>query len=338
MTISWLLGSNETAFTGEVAALTAAFLWAAATLMFGKLGQQLSPVVLNGVKGVCAIAFITLTLGARARFQPAATPDLPLNSIVLLLLSGGIGIGLGDTAYFAAINVLGARRALLLETLAPPMAAIMAWICLSERLGLSAIAGIALTLLGIAWVISERVPPAPRAMDAAREVVSRQPLGKKADARPIKRGVQIALLAAFCQAAGAVLSRAALADTGVDPLWSALLRLMAGLVFMGALARWQGRQNRLAASPIHWRQRFQVLAQPRLFGMVALTAFFGTYLAIWLQQAALKYTQTGIAQSLLATSPLFVLPMAVLLGERVSARAVAGVAIAISGVWLLFAS
>lgn len=331
------------AFAGEIAALTAAFLWAMATLMFGKMGRQLSPVVLNLAKGMNAIAFIVITLAVRhtasgmANISDSQTA-LPTISIVYLLVSGAIGIGLGDTAYFAAINALGARRALLLETLAPPMTAVLAWIFLAEQLPLRAAAGIVITVCGIAWVISERVPGTALKAQGA--------------------GIKAALLAVFCQAAGAVLSRAALIDAAVDPLWSSLVRLLAGIALMGALIIWQPYRlgeyqpntnqpgtvdSPLSNQPRHssdWQHRWQTslaaLKTPRMLFAVAIAAFFATYLGIWLQQIALKYTAAGIAQSLLATSPLFVLPVAALLGDRISWRATIGAAIALSGVWLLF--
>lgn len=340
------------AYIGEGAALLAAFLWAAATLMFGRLGSQLSPLVLNMVKGVCAIAMMLLTLGIQ--FTSVGWPILPFNSVVLLVLSGTLGIGLGDTAYFSAINALGARRALLLETLAPPMAAILAWVFLSEQLPLAAVVGIFITLLGVAWVISERVP---------------SDTGKNT-----KAGIKIALIATFCQAAGAVLSRAALANTTVSPLWSSVIRLFAGLVFMGILALLRSEyletasaaheranpqplsvvdigaegieraslESVLPSSTViqhaRWQPVLTTLRAPRLIASVAFAAFFGTYLGIWLQQVSLKYTEAGIAQALLATSPLFVIPMAALLGEKLSWRAVLGVAISLGGVWLLLFS
>ena len=346
--------AGATSFQGEIAALTAAFLWAAATLMFGRLGRSLSPLVLNIVKGVFAIALILITLLVRSWWiETTALPtnDLPITAMVYLLLSGGIGIGLGDTAYFAAINALGARRALLLETLAPPMTAVMAWIFLSEQLPFMAIAGILMTLLGVAWVISERVP----ATDSA---LAKQPHIKHSQTG-WQTGLSVALLAVFCQASGAVLSRAALVNVAVDPLWSSLLRLLAGMAFMVLLAVLQPRRlgdycpepeskgvalglssNENAPAKKDWRVRWQkslaMLRSPRLLTGVALAAFFGTYLGIWLQQIALKNTAAGIAQALLATSPLFVLPMAALLGDRISYRSIAGVAIALGGVWLLF--
>ncbi len=332
---------NGGAFVGEAAALTAAFLWAAATLMFGKLGKQLSPLVLNLVKGTFALCFIAVTLLAQSAIggDSFTLPSQTGIATVYLLLSGGIGIGLGDTAYFSAINTLGVRKALLLETLAPPVAAILAWIFLSEKLSLLSIIGMLLTLIGIAWVISERTPGTDHTKQGA--------------------GIKVALLAVFCQASGAVLSRAALADTVVDPLWSSLLRLLAGMVFMGAITLLQPHRlgeyeavnpqlNRKASSResdnsrVNWPYRLQqsiyALKTPSLLLGVGMAAFFGTYLGIWLQQISLKYTAAGIAQALLATSPLFVLPMAALLGDRITWRATLGAIIALSGVWLLLYS
>ncbi|MBE9060962.1 DMT family transporter [cf. Phormidesmis sp. LEGE 11477] len=315
-------GVLDGALVGEGAALLAAFLWAMASLMFGRMGRQLSPLVLNLVKGAFALALLLLTILIQLGGEPV--PSLPWVSVVLLGLSGGLGIGLGDMAYFSAINALGARKALLLETLAPPMSTVLAWIFLSERLPLNAIAGILITLLGIAWVISERVPGDP--VPATRA------------------GLQISLLATACQAIGAVLSRAALAETTVSPLWSSLIRLGAGLIFMVGLvairpqyleAKSTGIQQAAKTTRERWQSVAIALKSPRLLGGVAIASFFATYLGIWLQQIALKYTAAGIAQALLATSPLFVLPVAALLGEKISRRAILGVAVALSGVWLL---
>ncbi|HEY9763115.1 MAG TPA: DMT family transporter [Trichocoleus sp.] len=292
------------AFQGEVAALAAAFLWAASTVLFGRLGKSLSPLVLNITKGLIALGFIGLTLGLRSH----SGAGLGTGAIALLLISGIIGIGLGDTAYFAALNHLGPRRALLMETLAPPLSAVMAWVFLEERLSLLAWAGILLTLLGVCWVISERVP------------LERQIVGSN-----LRRGILYGAGAALGQATGAVLSRAALADTAVDPLWSTLLRLSGGLAIMVVMLLSQ-RSVSAQLKPLQSRQ---------LLGMVAIAAFFGTYLGIWLQQTALKFAPTGIAQALTSTSPLFILPIAALMGERISPRAVFGVLIALSGIWIL---
>ena len=294
-------------FRGEVAALGAAFIWAAASIVYTGVGRQLSPLVLNLVKGLIAIALLFLTL----LFLGKLLPSVSLMPVLLLLISGviGIGIGIGDTAYFAALNSLGARRALVLESLSPPLGAFLALVFLQEQLAPLAWLGIGLTIAGVTWVVMERSP---------------QPNGTLT--HPPLRGIVAGLVAAAGQAIGAVLSRAALAGTDVDPLWSTLIRLLAGILM---LLIWFSAQK-------HPIQKLAPLRSRRLWGIVIMAAFASTYLGIWLQQIALKYAPTGIAQSLSATSPLFVIPFAIATGEKVSLRAVFGAAIALAGVWLLF--
>ena len=292
-------------FRGEVAALGAAFIWAAASIVYTGVGRQLSPLVLNLVKGLIAIALLLITL----LFLGKLLPSVSLMPVLLLLISGVIGIGIGDTAYFAALNSLGARRALVLESLSPPLGAFLALVFLQEQLAPLAWLGIGLTIAGVTWVVMERSP---------------QPNGTLT--HPPLRGIVAGLVAAAGQAIGAVLSRAALAGTDVDPLWSTLIRLLAGILM---LLIWFSAQK-------HPIQKLAPLRSRRLWGIVIMAAFASTYLGIWLQQIALKYAPTGIAQSLSATSPLFVIPFAIATGEKVSLRAIFGAAIALAGVWLLF--
>ena len=69
----------------------------------------------------------------------------------------------------------------------------------------------------------------------------------------------------------------------------------------------------------------------------SLIASFGsTYLGIWLQQTSLKFAPTGIAQTFLATSPLFILPIVALQGEKISLRAILGAVISLGGIALMF--
>jgi drug/metabolite transporter (DMT)-like permease len=299
-----MLPALFTDFRGEFAALSAACIWAVAAVIYTGVGRQLSPLMLNLVKGVIAIVLLILTL----LIQGELLPSVPITAVILLGLSGVVGIGLGDTAYFEALNCLGARRTLILESLAPPLAAVLALVFLQEQLTTRAWSGIALTILGVTWVVVERVP------DNVQP--SLQPL----------RGVLFGLLAALSQASGAVLSRAALAGTTISPLWSATVRITGGVLLLVPWIIVQRRSLR-ELKPLQSRQ---------LLTTVLGTAFASTYLGIWLQQTSLKYAATGIAQSLTSTSPLFVLPIAFAMGDRVSFRSVVGVLIALGGIGLLF--
>ena len=292
-------------FQGEIAALCAAFLWAISSVIYGCLGQRISPLELNLLKGAIAIPLLLLTLFLSHAFLPIVNPA----AVCLLLLSGVIGIGVGDTAFFVTLNCLGARRALLMETLAPPIAAILALIFLQERLSAGAWCGIFLTILGVAGVITER---APNASDADANWV---------------RGIGFGLVAAMALATGAVLSHRVLATTSINPLWSALLRLSAGVLVLLPW-KWLGRRQPYS--------QLKTLRSGQVIGGIFVAAFAGTYLGIWLQQIALKSTAAGITLTLTNTSPLFVLPIAACMGERVSLRAILGVVVAITGIGLLF--
>jgi drug/metabolite transporter (DMT)-like permease len=292
-------------FGGELAALSGAFLWAIASIAYSRVGENIPPLELNLLKGILALAMLAITLFVTGDAL-AAGGGL---AIGLLLLSGAVGIGLGDTAYFETLRYLGPRRTLLLGNLAPPMAGLLALVFLEETLPLGAWLGVLITVLGVAWVVTERVP---QAMQAKTHTM---------------RGVAYGLLAALFQAGGAVLSRAAFIHTSTSPLWAAFLRLAAGVLI---LLVW----ILIARSPVgRWRR----LEQPRqLWGRLLFAVFTGTYLAIWLQQVSLKLTTAGIAQTLLATSPLFVLPFAAQMGEKISARAILGAGMALLGIGLLF--
>lgn len=291
-----------TDFSGELAALSAAGLWAVSSVIYGRIGQRIAPLELNLLKGTIAIALLVLTLLLQKDFL-TITPT----QFCLLLLSGVLGIGLGDTAFFVALNSLGARRALLMETLAPPITAITALIFLQEKLSLIAGCGILLTVLGVGWVVTERVS------DAGNHPTN------------LPRGISFGILAALALSTGAVLSRAVLANTNITPLWAALLRLSGSVLILLPWA-WYRKQRGV--------ERLYAL-NPKIFAAIFFAAFAGTYLGIWLQQTAIKFTAAGIALTLTNTSPLFVIPIAIGLGERVSLRAFVGVAIALCGIALL---
>ncbi|AMW31253.1 DMT family transporter [Arthrospira platensis] len=295
-----------TQFPGEISALVAALFWAIASVIYANVGTQIPPLGLNLIKGGIAIGLLLLTITLQSGGE---LPEFSPWVFGLLPLSGIIGIGIGDTAFFTTLNCLGPRRALLLETLAPPLTALIAFIFLGERLSPTAWGGIFLTVLGIAWVITER----------AAETVG-MPLR-------LTRGLVFGSIAALSQSTGAILSHLALTQSGISPLWSTLLRIVGGVGVLVLALPIQRLSPAALLKPLQSR---------RVLGIIMVATFFGTYLGIWLQQTALKFTAAGIAQTLTSTSPLFVLPIAIAMGDRVSWRAILGALVAIFGVAMLF--
>lgn len=330
-----------TAYPGELAALGGALLWAIASTIYAQAGQTMVPLVLNVTKGVVAIAFMMMTL----TLQQSVLPSLNAREWLLLIGSGIVGIGIGDTVFFMALNSIGARRTILLEALAPPLAAMLAIAFLGEVLGWAAYGGIGLTVFGVTWVVLERTAETPNAALETSSPSSRkssaasgvQPLPSGVQPKPsevqpkqYRQGLLYALLAALCQATGAVMTRAALVDTSISPLWSGLIRLTAGTGLAVLLVITLLGSHRME------RRVFQPLRSLSFLGLIAATAFGSTFLAIWLQQTALKFTAAGIAQALTSTSPLFVIPFAMMMGDRITLRSILGVLVALAGIWLLF--
>jgi drug/metabolite transporter (DMT)-like permease len=293
-------------FGGELAALAAAFLWAAASVLYGRIGQYLTPLKMNLIKNLIALAMI---LGVLLPGGGRLFSGIDLFAGILLSLSGGIGIGLGDTAYFGALKHLGARRAILLMILSPPITGIFALIFLGETISVGAWLGIMITVTGVAWVIMER--------DSAADVgTNRKPLG-----------IGLGLIAALGQAIGAILSHAAFLHINISPLRSALFRLIGGTLLVLIFMRVLKDNNGSGYENLHSLRRWRT---------IIFTVFIGTFMGIWLQQISLKYAAAGVAQTLFATSPLFVIPIVAVKGEYVSLRSLLGAILAIAGVGLIF--
>lgn len=69
------------------------------SIIYSRLWQRIPPLKLNLFKGAIAITLLVLTMFLRNDFLPTITP-VPL----CLLLSGVVGISIGNTAFFAALN------------------------------------------------------------------------------------------------------------------------------------------------------------------------------------------------------------------------------------------
>lgn len=297
---------------GEVYALLASFLWSLSAVLFERLGKKIRPIEMNLLKGT----FAAILLSATLFFLREPLTGLNPLGLVVLVISGAVGIGIGDTAYFEALKDLGARQTLLLGTLAPPMAALLALIFLREALQPIAWLGILITVGGVAWVIAEQKKSNGIVPSAASSVE-----------RNVARGVAFGVLASLSQAGGLVLSRYAFSFTTVSSLQSAILRLVAGSVVLFVWIKFKKQ-------PLgEWRK---IKPAWRTWVMVIAGSLVGTYMCIWLQQVAVKLSPAGIAQTLLATSPLFILPISAMRGEKLSVRSVLGAGVSLVGIMLLF--
>lgn len=284
---------------GELAALTCAVIWAIAARLFKQLGNSFSPLLLNFWKGLVAIVMLLIAV----QFIPA--PILSNETIILLLISGLIGIGLGDTFFFQAINRIGDSQTLLIaETLAPIFTAVLAIAWLSEWLSIAQWVGIAVVIISVDMVIRIQRKQADHIFDFT--------------------GIGFAGLAALCQAIGAVISRQVLTTTELDAANASFIRLLGGMGIIIVLMLWRKKA---------W---LPTTDKPsKVWGIFAVATFFGTVAGLYLQMVAFAYTKAAIVQTLFATSILFSLALAAIVGDKVNKKTVLWSFIALGGVVLL---
>ena len=330
-----------TAHTGEIAGLLTAVCWTASALANESAARRMGVLSLN----VLRLALGSLMLAAvAALLRGRALPlDVPAHAWPWLLLSGALGLVFGDFCLFRAFVLIGARRSMLVATVTPALAALIAWPLLGERLSARDLAGMALTGAGVASVVVGRTR------------------SESTHALPLWPGVPLALAGALGQAAGLVLAKigmgvrvAASGTTGqaiaaaahteellpgavgaahpaapwlpsVDPIAGTQVRLVAGLVGFAVLITLTRR----------WRPFAAAAAEPRGLGIAAVAALFGPCLGITLSLYAVAHAQAGVAASLMSLSPVLLVPVALFRGDRVGLAGVIGPLLAVAGVTLL---
>lgn len=310
---------------GPGAAVLTSLLWVLTSLFFTTAGQRIPVTVVNTAR----IALAVVLLGAtHALSYGSLWPEIHhQKQLLALALSGLIGLSLCDQALFTAFVDIGPRLALLCMTTSPIFAMLFGIVFLDERIVGTAYAAIAVTVIGIVWVVTERTaepyddsepPPASHASKLKATFV---------------RGLVLALIASVSQAAGGMLSKVGMGGGWLPeehqlPAQSAtLVRMVFGLFGMApivlifvALAR----RNAKKASPRH-RWSTGLL-------LTACGTVVGPFLGVWMSLVAFKHSPLAVAQTLASLSPVLILPFAhYVLKERVTPRAILGAVIALIG-------
>jgi drug/metabolite transporter (DMT)-like permease len=293
---------------GEIAALFTSFCWTLSAIGFtnatGKVGSQAT----NRVR--VFIAMLLLILINTLLYQQPIPLQAGASRWAWLSVSGVIGLALGDAFLFQAYKEIGARLGLLLLSLAPVFGAAIAWIFFGQTLDLLQTSGMVVTLGGISWVVLAR------------------PTGREENSRKINgRGILFGTLAAIGQATGLVFSQQGMTN-GFSPFAGTLIRMLAAVATLWIVALFQ----RQASSTIKAMRQ-----QPAALGWVAFGAFFGPVMGVSASLLAVEHTGIGVASTLMALPPVFMLPISYfMLKERFGWQVVAGTLLAMAGVALLF--
>src|SRR5690349_12261763 len=112
---------------GELLALLTALLWALGVILYKKSVGFVAPFSLNVFKNCVAFVLLSVTTIALGQTH---TLSVPPKDLLLILLSGALGIGVSDTFYFVALHRLGASRTALVDCLYSPFVILFSFLML----------------------------------------------------------------------------------------------------------------------------------------------------------------------------------------------------------------
>jgi len=297
---------------GEIAGVLTAVFWTVTSLAFESAGKKVGSLSVNLIRLVMAFFFIgTYSWIARGFFFPT---DASLYQWKWLALSGIIGFVIGDLLLFQAFVVVGARIAMLMMALAPPFAAFIGWILLDEVLSPMSWFGMAITMCGIVIVILKR-----------EKTEENGKIVKKIKSSHSVTGILLAIGGALGQAAGLVISKKGMGE--YDAFSATQIRVLTGIVGFTVLFFFMRR----------WPKVWSALKHKSAMKRITLGAVFGPFLGVSFSLLAVQNTQAGIAATLMAISPVLIIPPAIFLfKEKVNRKEILGAVITVIGIMLFF--
>lgn len=295
------------------AALISAAAWGFGSLLFRRLLSSTEhrdvappvPAALNLFKNSVAllvVASVWLIDGA---------PVPPLEAVPWIGLSGLLGFAIGDSLYMAALPLAGVQNTSMLGQLHVPMAALGAYLFTGHELRTLQMAGMAVVLAGVFGVLAV----------TGREQASAQ-LHRR-------RGVTLALIAAVVYAANVVIGHHGM--QAVEMSAGALVRVSAGILGAFLVAPILDRRGIQPA----WSELLRPFGERRLWKGLFIASFFGSALWLPLFHHAMRELPPGTSAVLFSTTPLFTLPLGLVMGERHKAAAWLFTAIGFAGVALV---
>jgi drug/metabolite transporter (DMT)-like permease len=307
-------------FAGELAGLATASCWASCALAFAVAGRRIGAEAVNQLRMPVIIILLGTThfIVFGGLWPHTVTPT----QVFWLALSGFIGIAVGDLCILHCLALIGPRVGELILVTAPIVTAALAWPILGESIGWQVILGITVTIAGVALVLSDR---------------GGNNAWLSCDRRRTE-GIVAGLLGAVGQGTGLVLAKlgmtaagsAELAVTGgptveaapLDPLSATLVRVMAGAIGVWGFAVLRGSLG----------TALEAVRDGRAVRATCLGATLGLA-GIWLSLVSVSHTKAGIGATLMATSPILVLPLAyIAYGDRPGRAAMGGTLVAVLGI------
>jgi drug/metabolite transporter (DMT)-like permease len=288
-------------------ATMAALCWAVASLISADVTRKIGGLAFNRLR----LFFVSIMLIGYT-FYLDTWNTINHEFLFTILFSGIIGIFLGDTLLFIALQKIGPRRNNILFSLAAPFTVILNIIFLNEIMSTINLIGCIIVFCGVVVAIAYGNS---KDKNHRWEVVEGN----------IYLGISLGIGAALCQAIGLIMMKPIL-TMGADPIASAALRTAISFVFLAFTFF-------LNYKIFNTKTNLSV----KIVGQSILSGFLGMALGMSLLLIALKYADAGIVATLSSTSPIMILFLIWLLTKKIpTIGAWIGTVLAIIGSGLIF--
>ena len=292
----------------ELLAALAALCWAVGSVLSAQAASRMGAFAFTRWRLFFALCLLWAVAAWSGQWR-----SLDLHATGLLVLSGLVGIFVGDTALFACMNRLGPRRCGILFATHALFSVVLAWLFLGETLWGWTLAGSGLLVSGVMVAIAW----GRRADESHQWEDTRGRLAV---------GVALGLLAALCQAVATLMIKP-LMTTGVDAVAASAVRTSAAFV-AHLILLWAGLRHSRLLQPL----TAKVLANTGASAAVAMA------LGMTLILAALRTGQANLVGIMSSISPVLLLPLLWMIYRRRPALgAWVGSAMAVMGTALILA-
>ncbi len=269
----------------ELAALGAALCWSVTGIISTGPARHLGGVAYTRIRMLIVTVIMAVWVTASGGFASIEPGHWPL-----VILSGLVGIFIGDSALFSTMARLGPRRTGVLFATNAPMTAVIGWLWFGEALGPWEILGCVLVTGGVSLAIFFGRGSSNHALEAVHGSLA--------------VGVGLGLLAALGQAVGALMAKPALMS-GADPVAVTAVRVA---VSAAAL-------NAALLLPLTVVRSRNAMTLP-VFLRATAAGIIGMAIGMSLLLYAFANGNAGVAAVLSSTSPVLVLPILWLLTRQ----------------------
>lgn len=310
-------------YLGETIALSVAVSWTICAMFAEVASKRMGSLALNVIRMILSLLMLAMTMACFTGMPYPLYADA--DTWGWMSLSGFVGYVLGDYCLFNAYIIIGSRMGQLLMTLAPPSAAIFGLLILGEQMSSLAIAGMFVTMLGIAISVFKTEKKSP---DTGKE---RRGLGILFGiGAGVGQGVGLVLSSKGLQCYEASLALNGIADGAIVmliPFAATFMRAITGLIGFSLWTALAGKCHDL----------LKAVRDCRGMAFALGATITGPFIGVSLSLMATLYTSTGIAQTIMALTPVLIIwPSRVFFKQPIALREVIGAVISVCGVSLFF--